>query len=105
MSNNRLPPKERTELMLDVALKLAAEHGLASITRNQIAKEAGVAPSLVTWRLGTMDNMRRSVMRRAVKTENLAVILQGIMIKDPYAMKASPDLRERAIASINGAPA
>jgi len=101
MTNKRLPPKERTELLLDVALKLAAKHGLAKITRSQIAEDAGVSAALVTERLGTMVDLRRSVMRRAVKTETLPVILQGIMVKDPYAMKAPAELRQRAIASIS----
>lgn len=101
MTNKRLDPKDRTEQLLEVALQLAARHGLATITRNQIAEDAGVAPSLVSARLGTMDDMRRSVMRRAIKTETLPVIAAGLLAKDRYALRAPEDLRQRAIASIS----
>lgn len=100
MKNKRLAPKDRTEQLLDVALRLAARHGLATVTRNQIAEDANVSPALVSARLGTMDDMRRSVMRRAVKTETLPVIAAGLLAKDKYALRASEELRQRAIASI-----
>lgn len=101
MTNKRLAPKDRTKQLLEVALQLAAQHGLATVTRNQIAEEAGVAPSLVSARLGTMDDMRRSVMRRAIKTETLPVIAAGLLARDQYALRAPEDLRRRAIESIS----
>lgn len=96
----RLPPKERTEQLLDAALRVAARHGLAQTTRAQIAEAAGVSPALVSHHLGTMEAMRRSVMRRAIATETLPVIAEGLLARDKFAMKASPELRQRAIASI-----
>lgn len=99
--NTRLQPKARTEQLLDVALQLAAKHGLAHITRMQIATAADVSPALVSARLGTMEDMRRSVMRRAIKTETLPVIAAGLLARNTYALKAPEELRQRAIASIS----
>lgn len=100
MSNARLPPKDRTKILLDVATKLAAEHGWQAVTRLQIAQAADVAPSLVSARLGTMENLRRSVMRRAIATEALPIIAEGLVARDPQALKAPRELRDRAVASI-----
>lgn len=104
MTNERLDPKDRTKLLLDVALKLAAQYGWRAITRRQIADEAEVSPALVSARLGTMDAMRRSVMRRAVATQTLPVIAEGLLARDPAALKAPEELRNRAVAGIGGAP-
>lgn len=100
MINERLAPKDRTKQLLDVAVKLAAQHGWRALTRRQIAEEAEVSPALVSARLGTMEAMRRSVMRRAIATESLPIIAEGLLVRDAQALKASPALRDQAIASI-----
>ena len=61
----RTDPKIRTEQLLDVALKLAGAEGWRSITHDSIASAAGVSRGLVIARLGTMEQVRRSVMRAA----------------------------------------
>jgi AcrR family transcriptional regulator len=100
MSNARLPPKDRTKILLDVATKLAAEHGWLGVTRQQIAHAADVSPALVSARLGTMENLRRSVMRHAIATEALPIIAEGLVARDRLALKAPQALRDRAVASI-----
>lgn len=99
-TSRRLKPEERTELLLGVALKLAGKHGLSRITREQIAEAAEVSPALVSARLGTMAALRRSVMRLAVTRGNVALIAQGIAMRDPHALKASPELRAKAAAHL-----
>lgn len=98
--NRRLPPEARTAQLLDVALKLAARHGLANIRRDQIAEAAKVSQGIVTLRLGSVPAMRRSVMRAAVDREVLPVIAEGIVARDKVALKASPDLQKRALAAL-----
>lgn len=99
-SHTRLTPAARTAQLIDVALKLAAKHGLANIRRDQIAEAADVSQGLVTERLGTMPEMRRTVMRQAVAREVLPVIAEGLAAKDKFALKASPELRKKALASL-----
>lgn len=96
----RLKPADRTEQLLAAALRLASKHGLANITRAQIAEYAEVAPSLVSARLGTMEALRRSVMRAAVAQEVLPVIAEGVATRNKYALKAAPSLIERALGSL-----
>lgn len=98
--NKRLPPEARGELLLDVAIELAKAHGLANITRDRIAAEAGVAQGLVTLRLGTMAALRRTVMRNAIAREILPIIAEGLATRDTYAMAAPQALRDRAAASM-----
>jgi AcrR family transcriptional regulator len=100
MKNKRLPPEARGELLLDVAIELARVHGLANITRDQIAAEARVAAGLVSLRLGTMPAMRRTIMRNAIVRGILPIVAEGLAARDPFAMAAPEDLRKRAAASM-----
>lgn len=96
----RMKPADRTQLLLDVAVQLAQRHGLANLTRDQIAEAAGVAQGLVTTRLGTMAEMRRAVMRQAVKREILSIVAEGLATRNEHALKAPPALRAKALASL-----
>ena len=94
------PDKRRNEI-LDSALKLAEKSNYNSITRDAIADHAGVSVGLVTHYFGTMPKLKRDVMRIAVRTESLPVIAQGLVAKDSHAVKASDDLKQRALASLS----
>jgi hypothetical protein len=83
-------------------LRLARSAGLANVTREQIATEAGVAAGLVSLRLGTMPALRRSVMRAAVAQEVLEVVAEGLAARDPYALAAPLELRQRCGAMLVG---
>lgn len=89
--------KERKAELLDAAVRLAEREGFANLRRDAIATEAGVAFSLVTVRLGTMAQIRRSVMREAVRLQKLPIVGQGLAMRDPNAMKAPADLKDRAV--------
>jgi AcrR family transcriptional regulator len=95
---NRLSPSIRTDQLLDAALALATTHGWASLTRDAIAAAADVSGGLVTQRLGTMDQIRRSVMRRAVQRRVVRVVAEGLVARDPRAGKADDALRAECAA-------
>lgn len=86
--------------ILKACLTLAAKHGYRSITRDQIAAEAGVHPSNVSYHLGTMIELRRTVMREAVRTECLPVIAQGLAAGDKHARKCSAEVQAQAVQSL-----
>lgn len=99
----RLTPEDKRkqrEAILDAAVEVSKNHGYAHITREQVAQQAGISPALVSSYLGTVPKFRRDVMRRAVAVEALEVIAQGLVIKDPHAMKADEELKQRAIALV-----
>jgi hypothetical protein len=98
--NKRLPPEARGLILLDVAVREAKKHGLANLKRVQVATAAGVSEALVSARLGTMINLRRAVMRQAVANGDLRIVAEGLASRDPIAMKAPAELRERAAASM-----
>ena len=101
MSKHKSPEDRRTEI-LDAALELAERKGLGVFTRLELATQAGVANGLLNKYFGTMAQLHRAVMRAAVQRENLPVLAQGLARRDPQALKASDELRNRAIDALRG---
>lgn len=85
--------KERAAALLQAALDLAARQGWHSLTHESIATVAGVSPSLVKVRLGTIADVRRAVMRAAVKQRCVRVVAQGLAVNDRAARAADYLLR------------
>lgn len=98
----RLKPKERHKLILNAAIQLAREKGFENLTRDSIAQAADVSHGLVTYYYNTMKQVRRAVMRAAVKQEILEIIAYGLATANPHALKAPSELRERAIRHMGG---
>lgn len=99
MKNRRLSPEVRAEQLLEHAIEQAKTTGLARLTRDGIAQRAGVAPGLVSVRLGTMANLRRDIIRHAIKRAILPIVAEALMARDPQALKAPKELRQRAIVA------
>jgi AcrR family transcriptional regulator len=85
--------------ILLAAVELAAISGYASVTRDGIADRAGVAMGTVTNKLGTMKQIRRAIIRHAIRTDNMVIIAQAVVAKDPLAEKIDTVLRRRALES------
>lgn len=90
----------RMELILDKALQISERDGFSRLSRAVVAEECGVHDSLIPYHFGTMVNFKRDIMRHAIRKENLNVIAQGLALRDPHAMKAPQELKDRAIGSL-----
>lgn len=93
---------DKQQLILTTAVKLAAIQGYMHITREALSDRCGVAPSLVSHYFGTMVQLRRAIIGEAIRTENLAVLLQGIAGKDKRACGISDELRMRVMTHAMG---
>lgn len=96
----RLTKPDRTEQLLEVALALAASRGWSNMTRDAIAEAAECGGATVTLTLGTMTEIKRSVMRRAVRERCLPVVAEGLSRSDRTARKAPDDLKQEAASWI-----
>lgn len=92
-----------TNDMLKAALRVAERDGWRTMTRSAIAVEAGVSEGLISLRLGSMDALRRSVMRQAVRDRVLRVVAEGLLAGDKHACRADQALREAAAGCVTGA--
>jgi AcrR family transcriptional regulator len=96
----RLDPTVRRAEILDAALRMSRLHGYREATRNDIAVAARCSEALVSSYWGTMIQLRRAVVRRAIEIGDLGLIAQAIVANDPHVSKAPRDLREAAVASL-----
>lgn len=97
----KLQARERVAQILKAALDLCSVEAVYyRVTRDQIAEKAGIPPTLITYHCGTMADLRRDIMREAVRVECLPVIAQGLAARDRHATKAPEDLRLRALQSL-----
>lgn len=95
--------KQRIAALLATALDLARRKGWHSLTHEAVAAAAGVSPSLVKVRLGTIASLRRAVMREAVKQRCVRVVAQGLAVNDRAAMRADDVLRRACGQWVAGA--
>lgn len=92
----RTNPELRREQILNVAVEMADKDGYNNITRDAIAETAGVSMGLVTRYFGTMKQLRRDIIRVAIKREIPNIIAQGLANGDPHARKAPKNLKSQA---------
>jgi len=85
---------------MTAALNASKRIGYQKVTRHDIALEAGVSDNLVSNYWGTMTQLRRDIMRHAVRTEVLEVIAQGLVAGDSQAGKASLQLKQQALEQL-----
>lgn len=90
-------PTERKQELLEVAIQLAKEEGYSHITRNEIARRAGVAYGLVTSYFKTIDNLKKMVVKEAIKQEIVQILAEALARKEPLTRRLSPALREKVI--------
>lgn len=102
MKHDKMTAPEREAQILAAALVVAAREGYRQFTLQQVATEAKVDKTLPLHYFGTMVQLRRKVMRAAIKNEILSIVAQGITLRDPHAQKAPQELRARALQSFNG---
>ena len=91
--NKRLLPEIRAADLLAAALRVATRNGWRTLTREAVATEAQVSPGLVSLHLGTVDNMRRDVMRAAIRERCVRVVAEGLALNDRHARKAPDELK------------
>lgn len=91
---------ERNKRVLAAAVALARKRGFASLTRDAVATQAGVAQGCVNAAYGTVAALRDEVMRCAVDDQMLDIVAQGLAVGHDVARNASPDLKARALATL-----
>ena len=99
MQKRKLATDRRDEV-LTVALQLATDVGYKQVTRKLISNRIGITEQAIQHHIGTMEKLRRDIMRAAIRTECLPVIAQGMASRDPHAMKADDALKAKARAAL-----
>lgn len=97
----RTYPAIRRDYLIEAALSLAKRNKTYWLTRETLAAYAHVAPATVTYHLGTVDKMRKLIMREAVKRKVAEVVALGLAGGDSIARRAPADVRQAALDSLS----
>lgn len=92
-------------MLIEAAIEAARQPGgWSRLTRESIAKQAECSDGLISRYLGDMANVRKVIMRVAVKREITEIIVQSLAAHDGYAIKKwlPSELRQRSISSLLG---
>ena len=100
VSKTRTDPELRRDQILTAAVQLSVSEGYDKFTRDELAVHADVSPGLINRYFGTMKQLRRAIMRHAVKNELPEIVAQGLVNGDKHAKKAPPNLKTLAAASL-----
>jgi len=92
----RANPELRKISILLAAIDVATVYGYNNISRQQVADRAGVSTGLVTKYFGTMNCLRRDIMRAAIHQEIAEIVAQGMACGDRHAAKAPEELKAAA---------
>lgn len=92
----RANPALRKDQILNVAVEMSLLNGYNNIRRDGIAETAGVSEGLVTRYFNTMKQLRREIIRAAIKRDIPEIIAQGLANGDGHAKRAPKDLKIRA---------
>lgn len=101
MPKHKQPDIRKNEL-IKAALALAKVHGYKAVTREQIAERCKVSSALVSYHMGTMPDMRRTLIRHAVAQRALRVIGQALAAGDAEVRLIPAELKKEALASLAG---
>ena len=100
ITKKRISSDNRKNHLVRKAVELSRVLGYTKLTRVELANGANVSEGLVSHYFGTMNQLRRAIMRAAIKLEVAEVVAQGLAIKDPQAKKAPDALKQLAAASL-----
>lgn len=92
----RVDPALRKDHILNAAIVVAIDKGYNKVTRDDVAEAAGVSMGLITHYFTNMNQLRRDIMRTAVKRDIPEIVAQGLTNKDRHALKASKELKTKA---------
>ena len=92
----RVNGADRKAKILQVAINLSVEIGYMNISCRAIADRAGIAHPLIFYYFKTLSNLKKIIMKTAIKEEILVIILQGLSTGDPIALNAPTALKNKA---------
>jgi AcrR family transcriptional regulator len=97
----RLKPPDRRARILQAAVLLAGRGRgkYLALTRREVARAARVSPALVSHYWGCMPELRKEIMREAIRKEILSIVAQGVGCGCPIATGAPIKLIAKAFRS------
>ena len=99
MTRLKMNPKIRYELILNAALAICSEPGgWNTLTIQKVAQQAHCTSGLVYHYFGSIDSLRRKLVKVSIKRENFDVLIQALTSAHPEALKMNRLLQQLVFA-------
>lgn len=95
-----MSPEKRKEQILKQSIKVACKYGYSNVTREKIIGPLKISQGLIIFYFKSMGNLKKEIMQTAIEREILDIIIQGIGVRDPYALGISKKLKRKIIKRI-----
>lgn len=97
---NDVAPDSAKPAILSAAVALARKNGLHAFSRIDVAHEAEVGESTVSYHFGTMVDLRKAIVQQAVKYEILSILADARASRESSGVPMNEDLRKKVAAFI-----
>lgn len=97
VNKTKVNPRLRKKQIINIAIDIAREKGLNNLSRSELSNRAKCSPALIHSHFGTMNQLKRQIMRAAIQQEIIEIIAEGLGNNDPQACKAPAELKGKAI--------
>lgn len=84
----RLSPSDRAERIMLAATEIAIQEGYPAVTREGVARTAGVSPALISHYMGSVGELQHRVIARAIADRDPRIVAQA-MIRDHPLVRGS----------------
>lgn len=91
----------RKDMVLCAALDLSLKVGYQKLIRDEVANAAGVSGALVNKYFGTIEKLKREVIRAAIQREIIEIVAQGLGMRDPDVLRAPEEIKQKAYAFLS----
>lgn len=86
--------------IFSAACSLMRAHGAWKVTREQIAEAADVAPALVSYYHGSMEEIRDSVAQEALKTKDWLLLSRFMVLGHPISREMTLYVRNQCLRAM-----
>ena len=84
------------EMILGAAVKLAETLGYRAVLKRHLADALDCGMGTINYHWGTMDVLRESIVRRALRDGNRQILLQAVALRDPLVRRENLSREQRA---------
>ena len=100
MMKTRMKAKDRKTVILETAIQLAVVGNFSTITREDVAKAAGCARTLITYYFPTMCELRNEVLKEGIDRKISTLINQGIVHRHKFINGVPKDILNNAVKTL-----
>ena len=96
-NNAKMTPKGRKNQIIQAGVTYSEKNGYVTLQFGAVADGLGISRALPFKYFKGLGDFRKSVMREALRTNNLNLIMQMMCMREKLVKKAPPEILKQAV--------